>query len=60
MQYGTANAMGKTSQEIIDIPKKSIKCRHGVGEWEGTVEHNQKYVLFISLVINGKIPLAAL
>lgn len=44
MQYGTANAMGKTSQEIIDIPKKSIKCRHGIGEWEGTVEHNQKYV----------------
>lgn len=46
MQYGIANAMGKTSQEIIAIPKKSIKCRHGVGEWEGKVEYNQKYVLF--------------
>ena len=60
MQYGTANSMDKTSQEIIDIPKKSIKCRRWVGEWEGTVERTQKYVLFISLVINGKIPLAAL
>ena len=47
LQYSIANAMGKTPQEIIDIPKKSIKCRYEVGEWEGIVEHNQKYVLFI-------------